>query len=81
VFGVTFKLAPVPTTVPPQDPLYHFQLAPEASLPPFTVNVVVLPLQITMFPVIELGGIDVSLTDNTIDLQIVLLQNPFACKK
>jgi hypothetical protein len=34
-----------------------------------------------MFPVIELGGIDVSLTDNTIDLQIVLLQNPFACKK
>ena len=31
--------APVPTSVPPQLPLYHFQLPPVPRLPPLTLKV------------------------------------------
>ena len=33
-FTVTFNVAPVPTNVPPQLPLYHLQVAPEPKVPP-----------------------------------------------
>ena len=32
-------MAPVPTKVPPQLPLYHLQVAPEPKLPPVTLKV------------------------------------------
>jgi hypothetical protein len=36
---VTFSVAPVPTRVPPQLPLYHLQLAPDPNEPPLTLSV------------------------------------------
>ncbi len=58
--GATVTLLPVPTEVPPQLPLYHLQLAPAPRLPPLTLNVVFLPRQIVVVPVIEVAGTDVS---------------------
>ena len=39
VFTVTASVAPVPTSVPPQLPLYHLQVAPDPRLPPTTLKV------------------------------------------
>jgi hypothetical protein len=36
-------LDPVPTSVPPQDPLYHFHEAPVPKEPPDTLNVTEVP--------------------------------------
>ena len=36
-------LDPVPTSVPPHDPLYHFHEAPVPSEPPDTLNVTEVP--------------------------------------
>ncbi len=58
--GATVTLLPVPTDVPPQLPLYHFQLAPAPRLPPLTFKVVFLPRQIVVVPVIEVAGTEVS---------------------
>ena len=60
VAGATVTLLPVPTDVPPQLPLYHFQLAPVPKLPPLTLNVVFLPKQIVVVPLIEVAGTEVS---------------------
>jgi hypothetical protein len=72
---------PVPTDVPPQDPLYHFQLPPTPRLPPFTLSVVFLPTQIVVVPVIEVAGIEVSCTVTLILLQMVVLHVPSARTK
>ena len=58
--GVTVILDPVPAAVPPQVPLYHFQLAPAPRLPPLTLSVVFLPRQIVVVPVIDVAGTEVS---------------------
>ena len=58
--GATVTVLPVPTDVPPQLPLYHFQLAPIPRLPPLTLNVVFLPKQIVVVPLIEVAGTEVS---------------------
>ncbi len=58
--GETVTLLPVPTDVPPQLPLYHFQLAPAPRLPPLTLSVVFLPRQIVVVPLIEVAGTEVS---------------------
>ena len=61
--GLMVKLLPVPTEVPPQLPLYHFQLADVPNVPPFTDKVVLLPLQIVVVVAeTEVAGTDVSLT-------------------
>jgi len=60
VAGATVTLLPVPTAVPPQLPLYHFQLEPIPRLPPLTLNVVFLPKQIVVVPLIEVAGTEVS---------------------
>ena len=60
VAGATVTLLPVPTDVPPQLPLYHLQLAPTPRLPPLTLNVVFLPRQIVVVPLIEVAGTEVS---------------------
>ena len=51
---------PVLIEEPPQLPLYHLQLAPVPKLPPFTLNVVLLPRHIVVVPLIEVAGTDVS---------------------
>ena len=38
-FTVIVMLAPVPTAVPPQVPLYHTHVAPVPKLPPVTLKV------------------------------------------
>jgi hypothetical protein len=74
-------LAPVPADVPPQDDVYHLQLAPVPRLPPLTDSVVFLPRQIVLVPVIEVVGTDVSCTITITLLQMVLLQVPSALTK
>ena len=79
--GATVTLLPVPTDVPPQLPLYHFQLAPAPRLPPLTLSVVFLPRQIVVVPVIDVAGTEVSWTVTVTLLQIVLLHVPSALRK
>lgn len=81
VVGETDILLPVPTGVPPHDPLYHFQDAACPRLPPFTVSVVELPRQIVPVPVIDVAGTEVSCTTMLILAQEVLLQVPSALRK
>jgi hypothetical protein len=79
--GEATKLLPVATKVPPHEPLYHFQLAPVPSEPPFGVSVVLLPRQMVVVPLIETAGTDVSRTTTVIGKQAVLLQVPSALRK
>ena len=37
--------APVPINVPPQEPVYHFQVAPVPNEPPFTLSVKFTPVE------------------------------------
>ena len=60
VVPVMFNEEPVFIAVPPQLPLYHFQLAPVPRLPPLTLNVVVLPRQMVVVPLIDVAGTDES---------------------
>jgi hypothetical protein len=46
------------TNVPPQLPLYQYQPAPVPKLPPETVSVVLLPLQMVVVPVMAVGATD-----------------------
>ena len=55
-------LLPVPAGVPPQEPVNHSTIAPVPKVPPETVNVVLLPLQIVAVPVIPVGATDKVLT-------------------
>jgi hypothetical protein len=56
--GETVILLPVPTLVPPQEPVNHCAAAPVPIVPPFTVSVVEFPLQIVVVPVIFVGAVD-----------------------
>jgi hypothetical protein len=60
VAGATVMLEPVPAAVPPHDDVYHLQVAPKPRLPPFTFNVVFLPIHMVVVPDIEVAGTDVS---------------------
>ena len=51
--GDTVMDAPVPTKVPPQEPVNHCEVA----LPPVAVSVVEPPEQIVVFPVIAVGAV------------------------
>jgi hypothetical protein len=79
--GVTVILDPVPAAVPPQVPLYHFQLAPVPRLPPLTLSVVLLPRQMVVVPVMPVAGTEVSLTVTVMLRQMVVLQVPSARTK
>jgi hypothetical protein len=79
--GLTEMLLPVPIEVPPQVPLYHFQLAALPRYPPFTLNVVEEPLHTVEVPVIEVAGLEVSRTVTTTLLQGEFLQVPSARTK
>src|SRR6187401_2798160 len=54
--------SPVPAGVPPHEPVNHSVVAPVPFVPPFTVNVVLLPLQMVVVPVAPVGATDEVLT-------------------
>jgi hypothetical protein len=81
VEGETVMLFPVPSAVPPHDPLYHFQLAPAPKLPPFTEMVTAWPKHTVVEPLIEVAGIEVSLEIIVLLIQVVESQLPFARTK
>ena len=60
--GETVIEFPVPAAVPPHEPVNHCTVAPVPRVPPATVSVVLLPLQIVVVPVIPVGAIDAEFT-------------------
>ena len=54
--------SPVPAGVPPHEPVNHSVVASAAFDPPFTVNVVLLPLQMVVVPVAPVGAVDEAFT-------------------
>ena len=63
VLTVTFNVVPVPTKVPPQLPLYHFQVAPAPRLPPVTLKVTVPgPQSVVDDAIAPVGSVDRELT-------------------
>ena len=58
VVGFTVIELPDPTKVPPHEPEYQFHDAPVPSDPPETVNVVAVPLQIGVVPVMDVGAVE-----------------------
>ena len=74
--GETETEAPVPTGVPPHDPVNHSVVAPVPFDPPETVKVVLAPLQITFVPVASVGDVDNVFTVTVTVAQVVVLQVP-----
>lgn len=80
--GLTTNGTPVPTKVPPQDPEYHCQLAPEPSEPPTILSVDELPAQIGLGAAVALvAAVDPELTVTTTLTQAVVLHGPSALTK
>jgi hypothetical protein len=69
-------LLPVPIGVPLQDPANHSAIAPVPAVPPDTFNVVLVPLQMEVLPVIPVGATDGTSTVTVTDAQLVVLQEP-----
>jgi hypothetical protein len=74
-------LLPEPTKVPPQVPLYQRKTPPVPRLPPLTVSVVLLPLQMVVVPVIAVGAEDKVFTLTVVVAQAVVLHVPSARTK
>ena len=68
--------SPVPAGAPPHEPVNHSVVAPIPFDPPFTVNVVLLPLQIVVVPVIPVGAVDDVFTVTVTVAQVVVLHGP-----
>ena len=81
VVGDTLKLDPVPTEVPPHEPLYHFQLPPAPNLPPLILNVLLWPTHIVEVPLMLVAGTEVSLMVIVVLTQLLVLQPPTALTK
>jgi hypothetical protein len=80
--GVTLMLLPLPTAVPPQELLYHFQSALLPRLPPFTLRVTLEPLQTeSAEAVMEVGAVEKVFTLMDLLAQAVVLQVPSARTK
>ena len=70
---------PLPTTVPPHEPVYHTQLALVPKLPSVTVKVDVAPEHISVGPdVAVVGATDGVLCVTVTFAQVVVLQSPTA---
>ena len=50
--------SPVPAGVPPHEPVNHSVVAPKPFVPPSTVSVVLLPLQMVVDPVAPVGVVE-----------------------
>ena len=71
VVGLTLRLLPVPTAVPPQEPVYQWIVSPVPPPPPLSVSVVDCPLQIVVeLAVAEVGFVDFAFTV-TVLLQVL----------
>ena len=80
--GVTLMLFPLPIAVPPQELLYHFQLALLPRLPPFTLSVTLEPLQTeSAEAVMDVGAAEKVLTLIVLLTHAVVLQLPSARTK
>ena len=73
-------LLPVPMTVPPHE-VDHSATAPVPALPPTSVSVVLLPLQIVEIPEILTGAVEGVLTLMSCEAQAVTLQVPLYLTK
>jgi len=72
----------VPAEVPPHDPVYHCQLAPDPSVPPVTPNVVEPARQTeSLLAVIPLGTEDKRMSRTLMLPQLLVLQVPSARTK
>lgn len=76
MLGETVILFPVPAGVPPHEPVNHSTTAPVPALPPVTVKVVLLPLQIVVVPVAPVGATDSVLTVTVTVPHVVVLHVP-----
>ena len=76
VVGETVMLLPVPAGVPPHEAEYHSATAPVPALPPTSVRVVLLPLQMVEVPEILVGATESVLTVINCEAQAVVLQMP-----
>ena len=74
--GDTVMLLPVPADVPPHEPVNHSVTAPVPALPPTTVSVVLLPLQMVKVPEILVGATESVLTVINCEAQAVVLHSP-----
>ena len=74
--GETVILLPVPADVPPHEPVNHSATAPVPALPPTSVRVVLLPLQMVETPEILVGATESVLTVINCEAQAVVLQSP-----
>jgi len=74
--GDTVILFPLPTKVPPHEPVNHCAEAPVPMLPPVTVSVVLLPLHIVVVPLIPVGAVDKVFTVTVTVAQVVVLHVP-----
>ena len=79
--GETVIEEPLPAEAPPQDEVYHCQLALVPNAPPTTLSVVDCPLQITVVPEIEVGSLEGWYTVIVALAQLVLPQVPSALAK
>ena len=69
------SVAPVPTKVPPQLPLYHLQVAPVPRLPPVTLKVMAVgPQRLVEEAVAAVAATDSELT--VIDVVAVTTPHP-----
>jgi hypothetical protein len=74
-------LLPVPTEVPPHEFVNHCAVEPDPAVPPESVNVVELPLQIVEAPVILVGATENELTVTVADAHAVVLHVPLYLTK
>ena len=74
--GDTVMLLPVPTLVPPQEPLNHSAEAPVPDTPPTKLKVVLPPAQSDVVPLIPVGAEESVLTVTIAEAQVVVLQVP-----
>ena len=78
-FTVMVVDVPFPTSAPPQEPVYHTQLALVPKLPLVTVKVEVEPEQISVgFAVATVGASDGVLRVTVTFVHAVVLQSPTA---
>ena len=78
-FTVMVVDVPLPTCVPPQEPVYQTQLALVPKLPLVTVKVEVAPEQIAEgFDVAVVGATDGVFRVTVVFTQLVVLQSPAA---
>ena len=74
-------LLPVPMTAPPHELADHSAMAFVPALPPTSVSVVLLPLQIVEIPEILTGAVEGVLTLMSCEAQAVTLQVPLYLTK